>query len=179
MSTRYVVLLRGINVGKAKRIAMADLRVMLTDLGYTDVKTLLNSGNAVVTGEDGDPDEHAGRIHAAIADRFAMDVRCLVLTGERLRAIVDGHPFVEIADNGSRMFAHILDAAPDPALLAEHDPVALDPERARLGDRVVYQWCPDGSMEAPPVATYAEKHLGVTVTARNWNTMTKLLDLLG
>lgn len=178
MTTRYVVLLRGINVGKAKRIAMADLRAMLTDIGHTDVRTLLNSGNAVVTGADGDPDEHAARIHSAIADRFAMDVRCLVLTGGRLRAIVDGHPFAEVADNGSRMFAHVLSAAPDPALLAEHDPVALDPQWARLGDRVIYQWCPDGLLQAPPVAAYAEKHLGVTVTARNWNTTTKLLDLL-
>lgn len=175
MSTRYVVLLRGINVGRAKRIAMADLRAMLADLGYTDVRTLLNSGNVILTGGDGD---HASTIRTAITDRFAMDVRCLVLTGERLRGIVDGHPFVEIADNGSRMFAHVLSAAPDPALLAEHDPIALDPERARMGDRVIYQWCPDGSLEAPPVATYAEKHLGVRVTARNWNTITKLLDLV-
>jgi len=179
MTTRYVVLLRGINVGKAKRIAMADLREMLADLGYAEVRTLLNSGNAVVTGADGDPAEHAEKVRVGIADRFGMDVRCLVLTGDRLRAIVDGHPFVEIADNGSRMFAHVLSDAPDPDLLAAHDPVALDPERARLGDRVIYQWCPDGALAAPPVATYAEKHLGVTVTARNWNTMTKLVDLIG
>lgn len=176
--TRYVVLLRGINVGKAKRIAMADLRAMLADLGYTDVRTVLNSGNAVATGADGDPDEHTEAVRAGIADRFGMDVRCLVLTGDRLRAIVDGHPFAGVADNGSRMFAHVMSAAPDPALLAAHDPIALDPKWARLGDRVIYQWCPDGLLEAPPVATYAEKHLGVTVTARNWNTMGKLVELL-
>jgi uncharacterized protein (DUF1697 family) len=178
MSTRYVVLLRGINVGRAKRIAMADLRAMLTGLGYTDVRTVLNSGNAVVTGADGDPDDHAARVHAAITDRFAMDVRCLVLTGKRLRAIVDGHPFADVADNGSRMFAHVTSAAPDPALLAGYNPVALDPQWARLGDRVIYQWCPDGLLQAPQLGAYAEKHLGVTVTARNWNTMTKLVDLL-
>jgi uncharacterized protein (DUF1697 family) len=176
--TRYVVLLRGINVGKAKRIAMADLRALLTDRGFTDVKTVLQSGNAVVTGPDADPDEHAATVRAGIAERFGMDVRCLVLTGERLHAIVDGHPFAEIADNGSRMFAHVLSAAPDPALLAEHDPVALDPEHTRLGDRVLYQWCPNGLLEAPQVGVYVEKQLGVTVTARNWNTTTKLAGLL-
>jgi uncharacterized protein (DUF1697 family) len=176
--TRYVVLLRGINVGKAKRIAMADLRELLADLGFTEVRTVLMSGNAVVTGVDADPDKHAATVRAGIAERFGMDVRCLVLTGERLRGIVDGHPFVDIADNGSRMFAHVLSAAPDPALLAAHDPVALDPEHTRLGDRVLYQWCPDGLLEAPPVGTFTEKHLGVTVTARNWNTTTKLAGLL-
>ncbi len=175
---RYVVLLRGINVGKAKRIAMADLRALLADLGFTEVTTVLQSGNAIVTGPDADPDEHAAAVRTGIADRFGMDVRCLVLTGERLNGIVDGHPFTDIADNGSRMFAHVLSAPPDPALLAEYDPVALDPEHTRFGDRVIYQWCPDGLLEAPPVGTYTEKHLGVTVTARNWNTTTKLLDLV-
>ena len=56
---RYVALFRGINVGKAKRIAMADLRALLEKLGYTDVRTLLNSGNAVFTGRAGAPDTHA------------------------------------------------------------------------------------------------------------------------
>ena len=64
---RYVALFRGINVGKAKRIAMADLRALLEKLGYTDVKTLLNSGNAVFTGAAGAADKHAERIRAAVA----------------------------------------------------------------------------------------------------------------
>ncbi|MFC4949411.1 DUF1697 domain-containing protein [Pseudonocardia sp. GCM10023141] len=157
---------------------MADLRALLTDLGYTDVKTVLNSGNAVVTGRKADPTKQAAAIEAAITDKLGLDVRCLVLTTEHVRTIVDGHPFAEIADNGSRMMAHILAATPDAALLAEHDPVALDPDRAQLGDRVLYQWCPDGVLDAPQIATFAEKKLGVAVTARNWNTLTKLADLL-
>jgi uncharacterized protein (DUF1697 family) len=176
--SRYVVLLRGINVGRAKRVAMADLRALLSDLGYTDVKTVLNSGNAVVTGRKADPAKQAVAIEAAITEKLGLDVRCLVLTAEHVRTILDGHPFAEIADNGSRMMAHILAATPDAALLAEHDPVALDPDRARLGDRVLYQWCPDGVLDAPQIATFAEKKLGVAVTARNWNTLTKLADLL-
>lgn len=175
---RYVVLLRGINVGRAKRLAMADLRALLTDLGYTAVKTVLNSGNAVVTGPGADPGEQAAGIEAAITERLGMDVRCVVLTADHVRAIVAGHPFADVADNGSRMMAHVLAAQPDPELLAAHDPVALDPDHARLGDRVLYQWCADGVLEAPPIAGYAEKHLKVAVTARNWNTITKLADLL-
>lgn len=175
---RYALLVRGINVGKAKRLAMADLRALLADLGYTAVRTLLNSGNAVLTGPEADPHEQSARIEAAIAERTGLDVRCVVLTAELLRTIVDAHPFGEIATNGSRMMAHVLAAAPDPELLAAHDPVALDPDNARLAERVIYQWCPDGLLEAPPVGTIAEKHLGVAVTARNWNTITKLADLL-
>lgn len=175
---RYVVLLRGINVGKAKRVPMADLRALLDDLGYSAVKTVLNSGNAVVTGPDDDPVRQASRIEAAVAEKTGVAARCVVLTADELRAIVAGHPFVEIATNGSRMFAHVLGAEPDPALLAENDPVALDPEHARLGDRVLYQWCPEGILQAPVLAGFVEKRLGVVVTARNWNTIEKLAALL-
>jgi uncharacterized protein (DUF1697 family) len=175
---RYVALLRGINVGKAQRLAMADLRALLGDLGHTAVRTHLNSGNALFTGADAPPAELAAEIEAAIAERAGLDVRCIVLTAEEIRAIVDGHPLADVATNGSRMMANILAATPDPGLLAAHDPLALDPDNARLGNRVIYQWCPDGVLAAPPVGGYAEKNLGITVTARNWNTLTKLAELL-
>jgi uncharacterized protein (DUF1697 family) len=132
----------------------------------------------VFSSEKADPVELASRISAAITDRLGLDVRCVVLMAGELRTIIDGHPFAETATNGSRMMAHVLATAPDPALLAEHDPVALDPGRARLGERVIYQWCPDGVLQAPPIAAFAEKNLGVVVTARNWNTITKLDELL-
>lgn len=173
--SRFVVLLRGINVGTAKRVPMADLRDLLAGLGFDDVRTVLNSGNAVVTGPEG---EHAPRIEVALRERFGFDVRCVVLTACAVRTIVDGYPFTDVATDGSRMMAHVLAAAPDPAQLAAHDPVALDPDRAVLGERVVYQWCPDGLLAAPPVGGFVEKHLGVAVTARSWNTMSKLHSLL-
>ena len=104
-------------------------------------------------------------------------MRCVVLTADDLRAIVDGNPLADLVTNGSRMMVHVLEPAPDQALIAEHDPIALDPENARLGERVIYQWCPDGLMAAPPVG-FPEKRFSITATARNWNTMTRLVELL-
>jgi uncharacterized protein (DUF1697 family) len=176
--TRYVVLLRGINVGRAKRIAMADLRALLTDLGYTAVRTHLNSGNVVLTGDEADPADHAARIGAAIRAQLGMEVRCAVLTADDLRAVIDDHPFAGVADNGSRMMAYVYLSPVDPALVAGHPPVPQDPERARVGERAVYQWCPDGLMAAPDVGAYIRDHLGTDVTARNWNTITKLAELV-
>lgn len=170
------MLLRGINVGRNRRIAMADLRELLTDLGYTSVRTVLNSGNAVVTGDDADPAEHAGRIEPAIDERLGMTVPCIVLTADALGAIVVGNPFADVADDGSRMMVHILAAAPGPDLLDGYDPVAADPDRARLVDRVIYQWCPDGLMAAPAVGWPDDRP--VLLTTRNWNTITKLEALL-
>ena len=163
---RFVVLLRGINVGRAKRIAMADLRTLLADAGYTAVRTVLNSGNAVVTGPDDPPAEQAARIEAAIAERTGLDVRTLVLSAADLAGIVAAHPFADVADDGSRMMAHVL-AEP----LGDDLPM---PEHARAVGRVVYQWCPDGLLAAPAV----ELPRGTLVTTRNWNTITKLAALL-
>ncbi|HEV2088220.1 MAG TPA: DUF1697 domain-containing protein [Cryptosporangiaceae bacterium] len=174
---RYVALLRGINVGRNKRVAMADLRALLGGLGYTDVRTLLQSGNAVF-GATGKPDAVARQIEKAIQDELGLDVRCLVRTDDELRAVVDGNPFGDVATDGTKLQALFLSAPPDPKLLRAHDPTALAPDEIRLGDRVIYQWCPDGFLAAPPVGTFAEKHLGVTVTARNWNTVGKLATML-
>jgi uncharacterized protein (DUF1697 family) len=162
---RFVVLLRGVNVGRAKRVPMAELRDVLDGLGFTDVRTVLNSGNAVVTGPDG---EHATRIEVALAERFGFEVRVVVLTAGQLREIVAAHPFVDVAVDGSRMMAHVLDAPP------QQPPAAADPEHARLVGQVVYQWCPDGLLAAPPVAVAAP----TLVTTRNWNTITRLHALL-
>jgi uncharacterized protein (DUF1697 family) len=176
--TRYVALLRGINVGRNKQLPMADLRKLLSGLGYDDVKTHLRSGNAVFGSAETEPAKLQTQIETAIADQLGLNVKCLVRSRDEWRAVVDGHPLTELADNGSRMMALFLSANPDPALLAEHDPVALDPDHLRLGDRVIYHWCPNGLLEAPPVGPYVEKNLKLTVTARNWNTVAKLGELL-
>ncbi|MFC5996771.1 DUF1697 domain-containing protein [Pseudonocardia hispaniensis] len=173
----YAVLLRGINVG-GKTIAMADLRALLSDLGFDAVRTHLRSGNAVFRTADTPPAELAAWIEAAIAERLGMDVPCLIRTRDELRAVLAANPLAEVADNGSRLMALFLSAEPDPAAAAEHDPTALDPQRIRLGDRVIYQWCPDGILQAPDVSAFVMKHWNLVVTGRNWNTVTKLATLL-
>jgi uncharacterized protein (DUF1697 family) len=175
----YAALLRGINVGGHKKVAMADLRALLSRLGFTDVATLLQSGNAVFNGPEALPDELAARIERALAGEFLMSVRCMVRTGPELQAVVQGNPFAETATHGSRFLALFLSASPDPELLAEYDPRSLSPSEIELGDRVIYQWCPDGILAAPNVSGFVEKNLRVAVTGRNWNTVTKLATLLG
>lgn len=174
----HVVLLRGINVGRNKRVAMADLRALLSSLGYADVRTHLQSGNAVFTSSSTDQAELVARIEGAIAEQLGMTVRCVVRSAAEVRAVVDGNPLTAIATDGAKLLALFLSQQPDPALLAEHDPTELSADQIRLGDRVVYQWCPDGVLAAPPVSAFVEKHLGVVVTGRNWNTVTKLATLL-
>jgi uncharacterized protein (DUF1697 family) len=174
---RFAALIRGINVGGKKKIAMADLRDLLSTLGYTDVATLLQSGNAVFSAPRGRPDRLAKQIEDAIRAELGLDVRCLVRTAAELRAVVDADPFTGVASDGSRYLALFLSAAPDKGRLAEHDPTTLAPDHIRLGERVIYHWCPDGFLAAPDVSGFVEKRLGLTVTGRNWNTVTKLSAL--
>lgn len=174
----YAVLLRGVNLGGRRKVSMAELRALLNRLGFDDVRTHLQSGNAVFGTVETPPAKIAARVEAAIAGEFGMPVRCVVRTRDEMHAVLDGHPLADVADNGSRMMALFLSAEPDPALAAAHDPVALDPERIRRGDRVVYQWCPDGVLKAPDVAGFVTKRWKVTVTGRNWNTVARLAALL-
>src|SRR3712207_6281217 len=110
--TRYAVLLRGINVGRAKRIGMADLRALLTDAGFTDVATLLQSGN-VVLDSDLPADEVARRVERAITERFDMDVAAVVRTREEVHAVVALDPLGDVAGDGSRYVVAFMAEPPD------------------------------------------------------------------
>jgi uncharacterized protein (DUF1697 family) len=88
---RYAALLRGINLGRNKALAMEDLRALLSGLGHTDVRTYLRSGNAVFSCPAGEPDGLAATIERAITDTLGMSVRCVVRTGTELRAVIDAN----------------------------------------------------------------------------------------
>ncbi len=174
----YAALIRGVNVGGKKKLVMADLRALLTTSGCREVRTHLNSGNAVFTSVSNDALELAEMIERTVDTELGLRIRCLVRSRAEVRAVIENNPLSEHTDEGSKLVAHFLSAEPDPALLTAHDPHELDPATIVLGDRVIYQWCPEGILAAPPVGAFAEKHLGVTVTARNWNTVAKLAKLL-
>jgi uncharacterized protein (DUF1697 family) len=173
----YVALLRGINLGKHNRIAMADLRALLTELGYGDVRTHLQSGNALFTAADAKPEKYARQIEKGIDRTFGFDVPTVVRTVDELRAVVARNPFGEIATNPSRSMVGFLDAAPDRERVAKLDPDAFEPERFHLEGREVYFWCPKGLQKSRVVNALSEKVLGTTMTLRNWNTVTKLVTL--
>jgi uncharacterized protein (DUF1697 family) len=175
---RQIALLRGINVGKAKRIGMADLRAVFEGLGHTDVRTLLNSGNVVFTSPRTTRGNPAARIEKEIAARLGVSSRVTVLTAAELEAAVHGNPFGKRADNPSRFLIAVLN---DPADLPRLKALARQDwgaEGLALGTRVAYLWCPNGILESP-LATALGRELRDAVTSRNWTTMTKLLALAG
>ena len=153
---------------------MADLRELLSGLGYADVRTHLQSGNVMFTSRSASAVRLAREIEKGIEDKLGLSVRCLVWSSDELRAVLAGNPFQREATDGSKVLVLFLSERPDPTLLEAHDPRELARDQIRIGERVLYQWCPDGFLAAPNVGAFAEKHLKVTVTARNWNTVTRL-----
>jgi uncharacterized protein (DUF1697 family) len=174
--THYAALLRGINLGARRRIAMADLRDWLGRLGYTDVRTLLQSGNAVFR-SDKEPDEIVWEIEGILLKELGFAVDCVLRTGDELRATVAAEPFGALVTNPSRLFVYFLSAAADPDRLPDLDPACFAPERFHFAPREFYLWCPDGVHDSPLAKQIVDKRLGVITTARNWNTVVKLADL--
>lgn len=168
----HVALLRGINVGKAKRVAMAELRALCEGLGYRDVQTLLNSGNVVFSAPHADP-RAAARIQKAIASQLGVSCRVIVLTAAELDRVVAENPFAEGESNPSRFLVTVLANAADRARVAALANDEWGTERLSVGTRAAYLWLPDGILESR-AALALGKLLGDAVTSRNWATIRKL-----
>lgn len=174
---RYLSLLRGINVGKAKRVAMADLRELMAELGFAQVTTLLNSGNVVFSAGRSQPRELAARIHQAVHQRTGVDCRVLVLSADQVLAIAEENSLVARAVNPSRLLVSVLaDVADRPLLLPllEQD---WGDEVMRLGSHATYVISPMGVLDSKALPAI-ERCVGGRVTTRNWRTIAKLVALL-
>ncbi len=174
---RYVALLRGINVGKAKRVAMADLRVLLGRLGYHEVATLLNSGNAVFTGGAEPAATHAGRIRQAVLKKLGVDALVIVKSGKDLAGIVAGNELGAVAADPARLLVAVTNESRALASVKTLARADWGDERLQIGRHAAYLWCADGILESKALGPLL-KGLGNTATTRNWATLTKIHALM-
>ena len=176
MESTFIALLRGVNVGKAKRIAMADLRSLIADLGFADVRTLLNSGNVVFRGAAKSTPEIAVAIEKAILAKCGFSSRVSVLTAADLARIVDENPLIDSATDAARYLVAVLQDAAELKLLEPILARDFSPERVIPGTRVVYLWCARGILESGMLKLIV-KCFGERATTRNWATICKLSAL--
>ncbi|MDB5908013.1 MAG: hypothetical protein JWP34_2127 [Massilia sp.] len=172
-----IALLRGINVGRAKRIAMADLRLLFEELGFSDVRTVLNSGNVVFggLGHKGAA-AAAAEIEAALVQRLGVASRVTVLSAQELAAVMDGNPLVGQSTDHARLVVFMLSGAEQCKLLDDLLEQDWSPGALAVGERAAYVWCPDGMLDSAAASAVA-KLLGDGTTSRNWNTLCKLLAI--
>lgn len=178
---RFAVLLRGVNVGGNNKVPMTLFREALTTAAFGDVKTLLASGNVVLSADLAEPASVALSVKAVIASTFGLDIGCLAVSGSQVQACLESNPLWEASYDGSRMFTTLSDTEPEVIDVPRGG-------RARLNDggvvvtsagevHVVHQWCPEGISKTPPLSEFVRYPKGAVFTGRNRNTLEKMLNL--
>lgn len=176
-ASAFVALLRGINVGKAKRVPMAELRRLLQELGHTEVATLLNSGNAVFCAPRAASATFAPVIAAAIKSGLNVEVPVIVKSATELEAIIRENPFATDAEDHSRLLVAFTQEVKSLADLAPVAALALPPDGMVIGKHAAYLHCPGGILESKAAEAMLGKP-GRMATTRNWATTLKIQALL-
>ena len=170
---RWLVMPRGINVGKINRVPMAELCALLEDAGFGDVLSIGQSGNIIVTASR--PEEKVcASVRALMASAFGVDVPVMARSADEIRAILDANPLLDVATDGSKDLAIFLSTAPSQAQAAALEAEDFSPEVVRIHDRTAFVWARDGVKAMRVSHTALEKRFRVTATARNWNTLEKI-----
>jgi uncharacterized protein (DUF1697 family) len=172
--TTYAALLRGINVGGHKKVPMAELRDVMTGLGWTDVRTYLQSGNAVFTTGDSDP---GARLESAVADRFGFEVRCLVRTAEELRAVAAACPYPASELDPAKLLVLFLEDPPEKGHFDSLDAAAFAPDSFEHVGAAVYCYFQEGMGQSKLPAALEGVRPKVLMTGRNWRTVQRLIEL--
>jgi uncharacterized protein (DUF1697 family) len=174
--TRYVALLRGINLGKARQVGMPRLAEVLSARGHENVRTHLRSGNVVLDSPLAE-EELADDLSGAIEKEFGFAVPVVIRTGAEMAAVVAGDPFATIATDPARYLVTFMARPPDPAAVDALPPA--DSGEYLVRGRELYLWLPDGIQNTPLASWKWDRLLGRSGTARNWNTVVRLAELAG
>ena len=164
-------------MGKAKRVAMADLRALMERLGFSECRTLLNSGNIVYSAGDESPTHSAARIEQAMETELGVAAPVMALSAADFTTVVHECPLGDVAEDYSRLLVSFLLNPADGKLLEPLVREEWGSETMALGSLATYLWCPDGVLQSRLPAA-VERALGQKVTTRNWKTVMKIQALL-
>lgn len=174
----FVSVLRAINLGAHNRIAMSDLREMLTTLGFEDARTLLLSGNVVFRGGAIATDKLERQLEAASAKHLGVTTDYFVRTAKEWERIIKANPFpAEAKRDPAHLLMMCLRDAPSPESEEALQAAIKGREQVRVTGKQAYFLYPDGIGRSKLTVTMIEKHLGTRGTARNWNTVLKIGEL--
>jgi uncharacterized protein (DUF1697 family) len=176
----FIALLRGVNVGGARKIAMADLRAFAEGLGFDDVRTLLQSGNLVFRSPARKTADLERRLETEAKTRLGLETHFLVRTADEWRRVVARNPLADAARRDPARFALVcLKDAPAAAKVEALQAAVPGPETIRADGRHLYIAYPMGMGTSWLTNARIEARLGTRGTARNWNTVMKLAALAG
>ncbi len=174
----WVVLLRGINVGGHNKVPMAELRKYLTERGFRDVQTYIQSGNVTLRAEDKDASRIRAAVVSLVEEQFGCSPEVMVMSDRTLANAADANPFEVSEDLGKTVHFYFLDSPAKEANMAGLQELCASTERFKLTENVFYLHAPDG-IGRSKLAAGAERLLGVPVTARNLNTVRAIRLMAG
>ena len=176
--TIYLALLRAINLGAVNKVPMKELRSMFEDLGYEDVRTHLQSGNVVFEGKSSSSKKLVAEIEGAISKTFDLEVPVIVRTRRELERIAGGNPFPTGGAKATSLHVMFLTEPASAKAIKTLDPDRSPPDEFEVKGGEIYLRFPKGSGRSKLTIDYFEKKLGTKATARNWNTVMKVLELM-
>jgi uncharacterized protein (DUF1697 family) len=173
----YIALFRGINVGGNNPLPMLELVTLLEEFGLSNVKTYIQSGNAVFQSKQVNSEELSQKISAAIEKRRGFVAQVLILDVNEFRTAIASNPFPEAEAEPNTLHCFFLSSLPEQPNLKALETVKKDSEQFRLLDKIFYLYAPEG-IGRSKLAMKVEKTLGVAVTARNWRTVSKIMEMV-
>lgn len=176
--SRFVALLRGVNVAGKNALPMKDLAAMFVDSGCTDVKTYIQSGNVVFSASSRVATKISATITSQIADRLGLSVPVVVRTGEELRDVIEGNPFLKAGKREDTMHVYFLADIPNAELVSKLDTKRSDTDQFIVRNREIYLQLPNGMGRSKLTNAYFDSKLKTVSTARNWRTVLKLYEML-
>jgi uncharacterized protein (DUF1697 family) len=172
----YIALFRGINVGGSNVLPMKDLVAQLENLGSQNVKTYIQSGNAVFQNEEEDALLLSNKIRAAIKKSHGFEPHVLLMKPAEIDRAVASNPFPEAESEPKTLHVYFLVSMPKDLDIGALEKIKSDRERFALKEKVFYLHAPEG-IGRSKLAANTEKLLGVAITARNWRTVCKIMTM--
>lgn len=175
---RYIVLLRGINVGGHKKIKMTDLKNLLESFNFKNVKTYLQSGNVVLDDDTMEPAKLVDCIEKIIAENFGFSVKIIIRTVEELKQIIRNNPFTrESGIEADMLYVMLLSERPEASSILFIDVKKEENERFLIVSKEIYLYLPNGAGNTKLNNAIFEKILKTAATSRNWRTINNLLGI--
>ena len=174
----YIAILRGINVSGNRMIKMDALRQMFSDMGFTGVKSYIQSGNIIFQSKNGNDTKLEQKIAEEILSRFGFDVPVIVLTRDELKIIIEQNPY--LSDNtkeNSHLHVTFLAEKPLQPLVDKLNEDEILTDDFKTGERAIYLYCPNGYSKTKLSNSLIENRLKVVATTRNWKTCNELYTL--
>jgi len=174
----WIALLRGINVGGNNILPMADLRTMLSELGFGTVKTYIQSGNCIFETEEKDPEKISAMISDAVEAKFSFRPKVMTISAATLNSALEQNPFPQAINEPKFLHFFFMTETPDAMDEAAFEAIQKPGEFFAYKDKVFYLYAPNGIWKSK-IGAKVEKILGVPMTARNLRTVMKLKAMVG